>query len=172
VGRCKFHAGCCPSHQVSAGRERALAFARDQLGAEVAQEPKAALLQAVRLASGIVHFNRARLAKIESPSKADEAALADAVLLQSRVSAAALQAGVEERAVEAVTRMAEVISLAAEQGLAPLALTPEQRTTFAREFDRALRHLEDEPIEGTAVEVKDVRVLDPETREITSRPGG
>jgi hypothetical protein len=151
-GRCRYHGGCTPSQRKHVAHEEALDFARGALGAEVADNPIDALLQAVRLASGAVAYWRMRLHGYqdgEAPQNLIEG-FNDALDRQARTSKAALDGRVDERLVAITERMAEQITLAAEEALAAIELGAEQRTTFARTFAAALARLEGEPIEAEA----------------------
>jgi hypothetical protein len=149
-GRCSLHGGCTPDHVKHAAREEALDFARNALGAEVADDPLDALLQAVRLASGAVAYWRLQLHEEPDPPERLREGFRLAVLDLAKISKAAVDAGVAERVVKITERMAEQITLAAEEGLAALKLDVAQRTLFARVFAQALERLEGEPIVGQA----------------------
>jgi hypothetical protein len=150
-GACKLHGGSTPNGIKHAQREEALDFARYALGAEAANDPLDALLQAVSLASGAVAYWRLQL-----HSHQDEEGVPEylqqgfrlAVLDLAKVSKAAIDAGVAEKLVQITERMSEQIVLAAEEALAAIQLDAEQRTIFAQRLAEALRRLEGQPIEG------------------------
>jgi hypothetical protein len=155
-GRCKLHGGSTPSHRKAAAAEEALEFARGALGSELDVGPLDALLLAVRLAAGSVAYYRLKLQAV--PEGTD----VPATLVEgyersldrlTRSSKAAVDGGVAERQVRIAERVAERISLAAEEAMAELELAPAQRSRFAEAFGRALTRLEDTPLEGTATEV-------------------
>jgi hypothetical protein len=146
-GRCKLHGGSTPSHRKAAAAEEALEFARGALGSELDVGPLDALLLA---------DYRLKLQAV--PEGTD----VPATLVEgyersldrlTRSSKAAVDGGVAERQVRIAERVAERISLAAEEAMAELELAPAQRSRFAEAFGRALTRLEDTPLEGTATEV-------------------
>lgn len=95
AGRCACHGGSTPSQRKHVTQERALDFARDALCAEIEADLLAAMMRAARLACGVTAYQRQRIATMQRLTRADEEALERAVLMQSRVAKAALDAGIE-----------------------------------------------------------------------------
>jgi hypothetical protein len=132
------------------------------LGHEIDIDPIDAALMAVRLAAGTTAFWRCQLAdgygKGEEPTLMQIEGYRRAVADLSRVSKNAIDAGVVETLVQITERMAEQLSLAAEEMLAALAsagvtLTTEQRTIAAGAYAAAVQRLEDEPRGGQATQL-------------------
>jgi hypothetical protein len=151
-GACKLHGGSTPNGIKHAQREEALAFARNTVRAEVADDPLDAWLQAVRLASGAVAYWRVQLHGHQDgePPEYLREGFQDSVLNLAKVSKAALDAGAAERRAKITERMAEQITVAAEEALGAVQLDAEQRTIFVQRFAEALTQLEGNPIEGQA----------------------
>lgn len=132
-GRCKFHGGSSRNGRKAANRERALSFARGQLGAEVAGTPLDALEQSVRLAAGLVDYYRYEIADatlLGASRKPEDAArgrqrvgelvgpYTEAVKLQKDVAKAATDAGVAERRTLLAERTAQMLGAAFDDALA------------------------------------------------------
>jgi hypothetical protein len=147
-GRCKLHGGCTPAQVAHEEQAAAIDFARGALGAEVSDDPLEAMLQSVRLASGIVAYWRQKLAKIEAPSRVDEEGFARALLTLQRVAKAAIDAGVTDRLAAITDRAADQVVFAAEEALGALTLSLDERSRFVATFANALRHAENAPIDG------------------------
>lgn len=147
-GKCRKHLGATRNHRRKAAREESLDFVRGAMGAEVAADPLDALLQGVRIASGAVAYWRLRL----HPYQEDEApadlitGLDGAIDRLTRTSKAAVDAGVAEKLVQITERMAERITLAAEEALAAIEADAKQRKLFAETFASRLASMEDAPV--------------------------
>lgn len=148
--RCKLHGGRSPTGNGAGHRAMALAFARGALGAEVDIDPLQGMLLSVRLAGGVVMYHRLRLQGLadDADPAAINAELDRALVNLNRFCKNALDAGVDAKRVAIEERMAEAISLAAEDGLRELKLTAKQRAAFTTRFVAALAD-----VEGTATEI-------------------
>jgi hypothetical protein len=138
-------------------REEAMEFVIGQLGAAAPVDSLDAAVRAVELANGVVEYWRVELwqaVKAErDPTPTQVEGYRMAVTDLARITKLAYDAGVADRLVEITERMAEQLSLAAEEMLAALAsagvtLTIEQRTIAARAYASAVQRLEGEPIDG------------------------
>jgi hypothetical protein len=129
-------------------------FVVGALGHEMNIDPLDAALMAVRLAGGTVAYWRFQLAdaceKGEEPTPMQIEGYRAALLDLSRISKSAIDGGAAERLGQIRERVAERITLAAEEGIATLNLGAAQRTSFVQRFAEALTRLEGEPIEGEA----------------------
>jgi hypothetical protein len=96
-------------------------------------------------------FGAGRLGDVETPSPTQIEGYRMAMLDLSRVSKAAIDAGVAERQVRLAERTAELLALAAEEALAAIQLNAERRAEFVRVFAESLRRLEDQPPAGLHV---------------------
>ena len=143
------HGGCTPDIK-RAAKLQALEFARGMLGAELDVHPLDGALLAVRLAAGSVAYWRAQLAETDEPTLTMREGFRMAVNDLSRMSKAAIDAGVAERQVRFAERTAERIALAAEEALTQLLVCPAERARFVHVFAENLRRMEQAPIEGTA----------------------
>lgn len=133
-GRCKWHTGATRNGRKAAAKERALEFARGELGAEVDGSPIDAMEEANRLIRGIVAFYRHKLA--EDPDAADllRREFMDAVKLEHEIGKGGTLAGVAERRQRLAERQAEMFASAIADGLAEVfgeLATVERRTAFA-----------------------------------------
>jgi hypothetical protein len=72
-----------PAQIAHEAQGEALDFARGALGAEASDDPLEAMLQSVRLASGVVTYWRHKLARINAPTRADEEGYERALLTQA-----------------------------------------------------------------------------------------
>lgn len=151
-GRCKHHGGNAPSGNTAGQREAAMAYAAEALHMGGDTDPLTASLASVRHAGGIRDYYARRLEADEHDT--DLMALyAKAVERVGRMAKMAVDAGVAEAHVRIAERWQEMITLAAEEALASLDLSPEQRTVFAGAFGRGLARLEEGVVDSTAREV-------------------
>jgi hypothetical protein len=137
-GRCKLHGGSTPAQIAHEAQGEALDFARGALGAEVSDDPLEAMLQSVRLASGVVAYWRVKLLQVETPTRADEEGYERALLTQQRIARAAVDSGVVEKQAAITDALAEQIVSAAKEALATVSLSVAERTRFASTFEQAL----------------------------------
>lgn len=151
-GRCSLHGGCTHDHVKHAARQEAMEFVVGALGHEMDIDPLDAALMAVRLAAGTVAYWRLSISDMcdegREPTMIQTEGYRQSVLDLSRVSKAAIDAGVAEKHVELAGRMAQRISLAFEEALAGIKLDAEQRALVVQTFSQALAQLEGEPIKG------------------------
>jgi hypothetical protein len=144
-----------------AAREQAQAFAVGMLGAEVDVDPAEAMVQAVRLAAGMVAYYRVRIGGMSdemgmSEQAAIEQGLAQSIERYGRIAKMALDAGIEARKVRAIERLVEPLVAAAEAGIEAMVavgldVSSAHRTAFAREFASRIGAMEQRPaIEGVA----------------------
>lgn len=150
-GTCRNHLGSTAQHGTHAARLEALAFARGQLGQELEIDPLEGVLLAVRLAYGIVDHLRHRLHVNATDELRD--AYSRALMDYTRICDIAIKAGVSERQIKIVERLAEQLSLAAEDALAVLGLDAAQRALFGQAFEAALARLETPVIDSTATDL-------------------
>lgn len=133
VGRCKFHLGNSQSHQVHAVKQEARAR-MVEFGQSLEIDPATALLGVLHLSAGHLNWVRAELAEV-----ADKTSLEGQILIRlwdeerdrvARISKAALDAGVAERAVRLAEAHGEVLAavLRAVFDDPALALTAAQRS--------------------------------------------
>jgi hypothetical protein len=154
-GPCRRHLGNVPNVCKRYCREEAIEYAREHLGSEIDDDPLEAMLQGVRIASGIVAYHRRKIDLLDVVTPADVEALEAANLNRQRIAEMAIRGGVAEKLVDITQRMAEQLALAAEEMLAALvkagvSLTNEQRTIAAQAYAAAVRKLEGQPIEAEA----------------------
>lgn len=151
-GTCKLHLGSSARHGKAAAREEALQFARGQLGQELDADPLEGVLMAVRLSNGLVDYWRHLLAAPD-PDQGLHENYAKALDQYARICKLANDAGVSDRQIRILERMAEQLSLAFEEALAPVALDAAVRQAAIARFGVAIAKLEAPVIDGTAEDV-------------------
>lgn len=150
IGTCRFHLGSTKLHIRSAARVAALEFARGHFGQELDADPLEGVLMAVRLSYGIVDSWRHKLAI--QVTVEDRQEYARAVEQYARICKLANDAGVSDRQIRILERMAEQLSLAFEEAL-PSSLVGSERAASIVRFGQAIARLEAPAIEGTAEDV-------------------
>lgn len=154
-GCCKLHLGSTKKHSRGAAREEALTFARGVLGQELDVDPLEGVLMAVRLSYGIVDHWRHRLQNQNGDPVTDDTRdqYARAVMDYTRICKLAIDAGVAERQIKIMERMAEQLSMLFEDLVAAAQATVVQRERMMRAWVEGLARLEQPVIEGTAEEL-------------------
>lgn len=151
TGPCINHGGALPNVQKHHGRLAALEFARGQLGQELDMDPLEGLAVAVRLAYGVVDSYRHQL--LDPDNTVDNLEYMKVLTDYTNICKVTVGAGVAERQIKIVERMAERITLAAEEALGTLKLDAAQRAVFAQAFGAALSRLEAPTVDSTAREL-------------------
>jgi len=149
-GPCRLHGGQLPNVIRHHAREQAIDFAREHLGSEIDDDPLEAMLQGVRIASGIVAFHSRKIELLDVVTPEDVRALEDANLNRQRVAEMAVRSGVAERLVHVTERMAEQLSLVFEEALGVVPLDAKTRQKVVDAFAAGVTRLEGQPIEGEA----------------------
>lgn len=114
IGKCKFHGGSTRNHRTHAIVERAKTRAA-RLGESYEMEPVEALLWMVNLSAGQVHYLGEELAAIDGPRTSGESLIFQRLWNEerdrlARISKAALDAGVTERAITLAERTGAAIA--------------------------------------------------------------
>lgn len=156
TGPCKLHGGALPSVQKHHARVAALTFARGALGQELDIDPLEGVLLAVRLSYGVVDHYRHQLHT--QPEHTDPAELQHgyekALVEYTRICQIAVNAGVAERQIKIIERVADQLGLLFEEVAAAINATGEQRQLMRAAWVKGLERLEEPAIDGTAVEDK------------------
>lgn len=150
VGTCRLHLGNTPVHRRAGARAQALDFAVGALGAQPDIDPLEGVLVAVRLSYGVVDYWRHRLAEPDTDMDRLHEPYSKSLDAFGRMCKLANDAGVAERQVKIVERMAERISLAAEEAMTAIQMEERERPRFIALFSQALSRLEAGTIDGTA----------------------
>lgn len=152
TGPCVDHGGRLPNVRKHHAQVEALQFARGQLGQELDADPLEGVLMAVRLSNGLVDYWRHLLAAPDADQALHEN-YAKALDQYARICKLANDAGVSDRQIRILERMAEQLSLAFEEALAPVVLDAATRQAAIARFGVAIAKLESPVIDGTAQDV-------------------
>jgi hypothetical protein len=151
-GPCRKHLGNAPNVVRHHTAVMAIDFARGTMAEETATDPLQAMLQSVRLASGIVRYWRRQIAEAEETTAGMQDSYERALRMLNGFSKAALDADVNDRLVRIAEREADPIVLAFEEALAEQPqIATTVRAALVQSFERALEKTV--AIEGEAVEL-------------------
>ena len=143
-GPCRLHGGMLP-HIIRKYAQEALMAERSTFGLEIDEEPLDSILKTVRLSAGFREALRQRAENVGDDAAVDspEVLAYGAYLKQhQQIVKLAVDAGVSERQVRIMERMAETIAMAFEDAIGGLSAPPEEIAAAAARFSAGLHRLE------------------------------
>ena len=146
-GVCRLHGGMLP-HIVEKYRQEEARKLAVEWGIEADIDPFAGILQSVRLAYGSVAAFRSRLTEQSAPDSPEVIAYMAAQKHAAQIAKMAIDAGIAEREVRIMERLADSIAQAFEDAVAAVPLEPAAQAQLAERFAAALEQREGGVIEG------------------------